>query len=285
MPCVVLCFDITGFFDHLQHGILKDRLKRLLGVTELSNDWYSVFKAVTKYRAVEREHLEKHPTFGPKLNAAARVPVATIAEVKAAGIAISANADKFGIPQGTPISSVLSNLYLWDFDRDISGVCKTSGVLYQRYSDDIIIVCPAASEKMLVSAVEAGLAAHDLTLAADKTDRRVFDAQSMNAFQYLGFNISSDGAVIRPGSLARQWRKAKRSIEATRKAGLAAIATGKSKKVFVSKLRRRFSPVGARNFSSYARRADEAFGSKRISRQVARLERKIDAAIRGLQKL
>src|SRR5262249_30767686 len=31
-PCVILCFDITGFFDHLDHGILKDRLKRLLGV-------------------------------------------------------------------------------------------------------------------------------------------------------------------------------------------------------------------------------------------------------------
>ena len=30
-PCVVLCFDITGFFDHLNHGILKDRLKRVLG--------------------------------------------------------------------------------------------------------------------------------------------------------------------------------------------------------------------------------------------------------------
>jgi RNA-directed DNA polymerase len=64
---------------------------------------------------------------------------------------------------------------------------------------------------------------------------------------------------------------------------LAAISAGKSDKIFVSNLRRRFSPVGGRNFSSYARRADAAFGSKKIARQIARLERKIDVEIRALQ--
>jgi RNA-directed DNA polymerase len=34
-PCVILCFDVTGFFDNLDHLILKDRLKRILNAKEL----------------------------------------------------------------------------------------------------------------------------------------------------------------------------------------------------------------------------------------------------------
>lgn len=285
MPCIVLCFDITGFFDHLDHQILKRRLKFLLGVEELPRDWYAVFRTVTQYRAIERDQLQGHPVFGPRFAKRRPSPVATIAEVKSAGIPIEFNNNKFGIPQGTPISSVLSNLYLIEFDKTVMAAAVACGALYQRYSDDIILIVPEASEAKLRSLVETTLADHRLALASEKTDRQRFDATADSAFQYLGFNISPHGAVIRPNSLARQWRKAKRAIHVTKKAGLDAIAKGKSKKIFVSKLRRRFSPVGSRNFSSYSRRADEAFGSKKISRQVARLERRIDAEIRRLQKL
>jgi hypothetical protein len=41
-------------------------------------------------------------------------------------------------------------------------------------------------------------------------------------------------------------------------------------------------PVGARNFSSYARRSARVFGSKKIVRQVPRLERMIDKELRDL---
>jgi RNA-directed DNA polymerase len=284
MPCMALCFDITGFFDHLDHGVLKERLKRVLGVKELSDDWYRVFRSVTQYRSIERDDLENNSIFGQRLKSKDRVPIAPIAQIIAAAIPIQKNLNKFGIPQGTPISSVFSNLYLLDFDRDMVAICATHGALYQRYSDDILIICPMGSETQLSAAVQASLIDHKLDLATDKTDTQTFGPRDKSIFQYLGFNISSDGAVIRPSSLARQWRKAKRAINATRSAGLAAISKGKTDKIYVSKLRRRFSPVGSRNFSSYARRADTAFQSKKISRQLARLERKIDAEIRALQK-
>jgi hypothetical protein len=116
----------------------------------------------------------------------------------------------------------------------------------------------------------------------DKSERVVFDPRSSETFQYLGFNISTEGAVIRPGSLARQWRKAKRSIVRTKKIGTAAVASGEASKIFTKKLRKRFHPVGARNFSSYARRSAQAFGSKKIIRQVLRLERMIDKELRDL---
>jgi RNA-directed DNA polymerase len=283
MPCMALCFDISGFFDHLDHRILKDRLKRILNVKELSSDWYSVFRAVTKYCAIERSDLENHPIFGRRFADQSHRLIATIAEINESGIQITSNPNKFGIPQGTPISSPFSNLYLLDFDAKMLATCVACGALYQRYSDDVLVICPMGEEAKIIDAVQGYLIEHHLELAADKTDVQRFDPKAPAAFQYLGFNISPSGAVIRQSSLARQWRKAKRAINAAKRTGAAAILAGKANKIFVSSLRRRFSPVGSRNFSSYARRADAAFGAKKISRQVAKLERRIDSEIRALQ--
>ena len=283
-PCVILCFDITGFFDHLDHRLLKERLKRLLGVTELPRDWFTVFRHVTRFHHVSRDELAAHPEFGPRLKSKKPEPVASIAEVKAAGIKITPNKDAFGIPQGTPISSAFSNLYMMDLDRDIAALCKALGALYQRYSDDILIICSIEQETLICDALLATVKSQKLEIKDAKTERAVFGAAGPEVFQYLGFNVTPSGATIRPGSLARQWRKLKYSIAKTRKIGSAAIAEGRSKQVFTKRLRRRFYPVGVRNFSAYARRAAKAFGSKQIVRQVMRLERRADEAIRELKK-
>ena len=92
------------------------------------------------------------------------------------------------------------------------------------------------------------------------------------------------GASSGPSSLARQWRKAKRSIKTTKRIGEQAIAEGHATKIFTKRLRKRFQPVGARNFSKYARRAADEFGSKKIVRQVVKLERMVDQAIRDMEK-
>jgi len=277
MACVILCFDITGFFDNLDHRILKHRLADLLGCDRLEKDWYAVFKAVTKYRHVERSELEAHPAIGPRLKSKSHEPIATIAEVVREGIPIrTEKTPGKGIPQGTPISAALSNVYMWDLDTAMVAACGAVGGLYQRYSDDILIVCPPKAEAPLTKALEGALAALKLELAADKTDRAVFDPLSPEVAQYLGFNICVQGAVIRPSSLARQWRKARRLLRHTARVGADAVAAGRASKVYTSKVRKRFLPVGVRNFSSYARRAAKVFGSKKIVRQVRRLERMVE---------
>jgi len=126
---------------------------------------------------------------------------------------------------------------------------------------------------------------HKLEIKDEKTERVIFSMENMATFQYLGFNMTQRGVAIRGSSLARQWRKLKHSIYKTRKIGVAALDEGRSKQIFTKKLRRRFNPVGARNFSAYARRAAKAFGTKQIVRQVSRLERAADEAIRSLKKL
>ena len=281
--CVVLCFDITGFFGNLDHGILKNRLKRLLGVDELPDDWYAVFRHVTKYSKVERAALRANEDFAKRMKEASREPIATIAELHKAGIAITKNPNKFGIPQGTPISSAMSNLYMMDVDKVMVEVCAKIGGLYQRYSDDILVICPLEQETEVTNALKAAVSAHKLEIKDEKTERAVFEPGSEDVFQYLGFNMSQDGATIRPSSLARQWRKAKRSIKTTKRIGEQAIAEGHATKIFTKRLRKRFQPVGARNFSKYARRAADEFGSKKIVRQVERLERMVDLAIRDME--
>jgi RNA-directed DNA polymerase len=283
-PCVVLCLDIIGFFDNLDHAILKNRLKRLLGVDELPDDWYGVFRHVTKYSKVERTALEANDDFAKRMKETSREPIATINEIHQAGIAITTNPNKFGIPQGTPISSALSNLYLMDVDAVMVEACARIGGLYQRYSDDILVICPPEQEEEITNALKAVVSAHKLEIKDEKTERAVFAPGSEEVFQYLGFNVSQEGAVIRPSSLARQWRKAKRSIKTTKRIGEQVIAEGHATKIFTKRLRKRFQPVGARNFSKYARRAADEFGSKNIVRQVMKLERMVDQAIREMVK-
>ena len=153
--CVVLCFDITGFFDHLDHGILKNRLKRLLKMDELPADWFPVFRHVTKFNKVEKTDLLADPNFGLRMKEKSREPIATIVEVNKAGIAIVPNENRFGIPQGTPISSSLSNLYMMDVDQVMVEACNKTGGLYQRYSDDILVICAPEYEIEIVNLLKA----------------------------------------------------------------------------------------------------------------------------------
>jgi len=51
--CYVMIGDFTSFFDELDHKILKYKIKDLLGVESLSEDWLKVFNQITKYQYVE----------------------------------------------------------------------------------------------------------------------------------------------------------------------------------------------------------------------------------------
>lgn len=69
----------------------------------------------------------------------------------------------------------------------------------------------------------------------------------------------------------------------TKRIGDKAKAQGKITKVFTKRLRRRFAPAGVRNFSKYGRRAGAAFRSRKLVRQIMRLERMVDQVIRDTE--
>lgn len=281
-PCVVIGYDISSFFNNLDHSILKSRLKSALDVTELSNDWYAVLRHVTKYRYVELADLKENITFGPRFRLPQCKLVCTVEELKNEKIQIRRNTKTFGIPQGTPISAALANLYLIELDRKMSELCSQLGALYRRYSDDILVVCAEHHEATIIEAFQSALEEHKLKLSEHKTERVLFSTTNKEEIQYLGFYISENEAIIRSNSLSRQWRKLRRAVRRAKQMGDVAIAAGLSSKVFTKKLRRRFSAAHDQNFSSYARRSASELNSKRILRQVRRFEFIADRAIREL---
>lgn len=137
----VMCFDVTGFFDNLDHKHLKARLKWILGCNELSADWFAVLRATTRYHFIHLEELKKHEHLAKRLKERRRHPLATIVDVKALKVPIKKNSKAVGIPQGTPISASFSNLYMTAFDLEMEAEAAKRGALYQRYSDDILVAC------------------------------------------------------------------------------------------------------------------------------------------------
>jgi len=301
-PVTILAFDVTGFFDNLDHILLKSRLKSLLGVSDLPNDWYEVYKSITQYHFVDLSELKSHPEFGKRLKDRSLPLIASIAELKSGGIAFYPNPEiskgfRKGIPQGTPISAAVSNAYMMDFDLRLSILCRDCGAMYRRYSDDILIACDPSQSSSLKTAVYDLIGMEHLQIEASKTEETVFDLGSLaprteKAAQYLGFTLDEGGAAIRESSLARQWRKLRRALRKAKKSAYWRQRMGKSGKIHTKKLFRRFSYLkvrddnGARvlrNFSSYARRGATAFGgNQKILAQAKRFER---AALKAISRL
>lgn len=292
-PVTILAFDVTGFFDNLDHGLLKRRLKSVLGVTSLTDDWHKVFRSFTAFHFVDLEELKGSATFAPRLAARSRDRIASVEELKAAGVVFHPNPEiakgkKRGIPQGTPISAVASNLYMIDFDEAAKAYCGEIGALYRRYSDDIMVVCDPTHAVTVEAEVMNLIASELLEINPAKTERTDFGAavhlpRTSRAAQYLGFTLHEDGPAIRESSLSRQWRKMRRAMKRVRKVATAKIAAGVADGAHTKRLRRRFSHLKVkddqgirtiRNFSSYGRRSAAVFGiDEKITGQVKRFER------------
>lgn len=278
-----MCFDVTGFFDNIDHKRLKQRLKWLLGVDELTDDWHRVLRTVTRYNHVRKADLKAHPVFGQRMKQrGADRPLATVKELKAEGVAMRPNPNKYGVPQGTPISASLSNLFLVDFDVAMKALADQHGALYQRYSDDILVICEPEHADSLAAAVADALTNEALDLHGDKTVRLRFTGDERDNFQYLGYQLGLGQALIRPGSLSRQWRSAKRAIRRSERKAERLAKSGQKDKIYISKLRGRLTHVGLRNFLAYADRSSDELQSKAIKRQVKALGK---FALQGLARV
>lgn len=299
-PVTILAFDVSSFFDNLDHTLLKRRLKAVLGVTSLPEHWMRVFRAITAFHYVDMEELKANATFSARLKENGRDRIASVEELKANGIKFHPNPElakgyRRGIPQGTPISAAASNLYMIDFDEAARAFCDSIGALYRRYSDDILVICDPAHAAATEAKIMDFIKAEKLEISPHKTERTEFTgtgAVAGKAAQYLGFALHEAGPAIRESSLARQWRKMKRAMRRTRKIAERNIASGKSTKAHTKRLYRRFAHLKVRddegvrivrNFSSYGRRSASAFGGdEKITQQIKRFER---AALREIQEL
>jgi len=325
--CSAIALDITGYFDNIDHKKLKENWCEILGQNELPLDQFQLYKSLTNYSYVNKDSILKHF----KIDLAKHNKWRTLLDLIPDEIAGSSFKEKFvllrkrklivtnrpkidntgsityrGIPQGSPMSSVLSNIYLIHFDKWLYNLGATLGFSYFRYCDDILIVCKSEDSKALNNTIIDEIKnKYNLTIQDKKTEVIEFrknhkgilrgfnnkgflkptllsnknEENIYKNLQYLGFEYNGQSIYLRPGSLSRYFRKAKRRILKTMM--MVYGKKSKSDKIHKKQLYERYTHFGERNFVTYAQNAArknyknsagverEGLNSLSIKRQIA----------------
>jgi len=299
--CVALTFDVKSFFDRLDHTRLKAQWCRLLGVERLPADHYAVFRSLTRYAAVDRQAVFEEFDISPhKPRANGRKRICTPTEfrerVRGNGL-VQRNPEHRGIPQGSPMSAVLSNIYMLDFDAAVEEMTHEAGGLYRRYCDDMLVVIRPEWAGRIEAIVNQRIKDERLEVQADKTKSHHFaglpGAVSVDQpLQYLGFLFDGSRVLLRTASVARYYRKMRGGVQLAvltkrkhdrlrRKQGL------ESEPLKRRKLNRLYSYLGRHNFIAYALRAAKRMDEHGIRRQVKphwmKLEAEVEKTLAKLQ--
>ena len=277
--CIAIALDVDGFFDNLDHKILKQALFFILG-RKLSADVYKVFRSLTKYHYVEVE--EVYELFDVKKqlknNQLSRIckPFELRDLLNRKNLFLKKNKNIYGIPQGTPLSAILSNIYMLGFDARVQQQVNSVGGLYRRYSDDIIIVCTVDAAKHIITVVLQQLDMVKLKPQDSKTEVVLFKKQPDGRFwhlnsksdnkplQYLGFEFDGNTTLIRSSSFGKYYRKIKTQIKNyARNLNLSHHPVRLKKK----QLFKRFTHLGKNNFIAYTASSARKMGSIAIRKQ------------------
>jgi len=278
-----ICLDVSSYFDTVNHKILKKQWANLLNRVDLPLDHFKVFKAITKFAFIEISdvfNLTPHA----KINKLSHLRFKNLESFFVNGKefrnlvqdtnSIRVNRQEFGIPQGSPISAVLSNLYLLDFDRLMVKLAKLYNGLYRRYSDDIVFICDPKWIDIVNHTVKDFLVNNlNLNIQDKKTQRVDFERTQIGhdwgttlneegikykgmPLTYLGFDF--DGKVIRikQKSISSFYRKLKRNIRRaayfarkTKEAQSKGFSMNKDPWIYRTKIYRLKTHLGARKKS------------------------------------
>ena len=297
--CYVMIGDFTHFFDNLDHDYLKRQWCSLLKC-----DYYSVFKNVTAYSKWELTDLLAlnglSDDWAGRKSLNSQVRVLTPMQFRKNKSHIVRHADPYGIPQGSPISATLANVYMLEVDKLINDMVLELGGMYMRYSDDFIIILPDTSELNIAEAFEKIRTllkvAPRLTLEPSKTQYfhyadselencgKQFHAEadgSSRFINFLGFTFNGRQVSIRAKTISKYYYRMYRKAKNIAKAG---GYTPAGKHISCENLYRRYSERGADgkpgNFLTYVSRAEREYGSNEaITRDTKRHMQKIRKAL------
>lgn len=296
IPIVAKTYDVEKFFDSLNHGILLRRWRNLFGAERIPDDHYKVYKNLTKYSYVDRDKLynELGIKFGDGVKRKRICSIQDFREKVRGNGLIKMNKNDFGIPQGSPISGLLSNLYMLEFDQGLNNLVNKYGGIYRRYSDDIIVLAKNEYISIINEFILEKISTLcNLSINQSKTETVNFtsDGKSIlsldeekkdKMLQYLGFEFDGQRTFIRSRSLSRYYRKMKKRIKYS--AFRAKDSKSDNSKIFKRKLYRLYSHLGKNNFISYAYNASKIMKSESIRKQISNHWYKLNSNIKAISK-
>lgn len=267
--CIVITQDITGFFDHLDHGLLKKKICKVVGTDKLDDAFYKVFRSLTSYRYIE------HSDFIVK-KIKNKVKNSKYAIYKILKDVMHENKTDYAIPQGSPISGLLANMYLIDFDYEIK--IAFPDVFYRRYSDDLIFVCQDSQKEDLLLFINNKIKEAKLEINASKSYISYFKTKgsnlvcekvtdglgklkSRNYVDYLGFEFGGEDILLRKNTIKNLKRKQLIKTQKHIFNNIKPIRV-KPKKVVVKK---------SKNKNNYFKKSLEIINNSAISKQVLKV--------------
>jgi len=143
--------DIVNFFDTINHQLLLEKLQEM----NLDEGIIQLLLKVCRNRRFDGVSILPHET---------------------------------GVPQGSPLAPVLSNIYLNELDKQMN----EEGYRFARYADDILILADSADEASgAMNFVNQHL--RDLKLEPSTGKSRVYSIE--DGFVFLGFFFNTNGHV------------------------------------------------------------------------------------------
>ena len=321
--CVATALDIKSYFENLDHSYIKRVWCDLLGVERLPPDHYAVFKNITKYRFVDQREVYRRLGFIGPIDGDERIierflkpyqeipkqlcsPAEFRAKICGLDSAYSSlvekNTEPHGVPQGAPISDLIANFYLLEFDQHMYQYVVKFGGYYLRYSDDILLLLPGGRKEVepavRFASDQIRKYGRQLRIKESKTcvvqfkrkDNKLTyrqikqhsDEREKNGFEYLGFRYDGQRVYVRDSTISGFYRKvsAAARVEGVKHAleSESIDIDGLIKTFNYSQFSQRFSRVKRDSltsdykswtFYSYLKRAAKIFGPKgdRILRQ------------------
>lgn len=299
--CSAIALDFSKFFDTIDHQILKQEWAKLLKIKQLPEDHYNVFRSLTKFSMVDRNEifkLFKISQYTPK--ARGRVRICSSIEfrdkVRSKGLIKPNPNGAMGIPQGSPISALLSNIYMLSFDEEMQKYVDTFGGKYFRYCDDMLFIVPPHFRDTIQAFANDKISKLKVKINKDKTEIRDFKYHNgklcsfdefgkQKPLQYLGFLFDGFSAYLRSAALARYSEKMRGGVKLAKKTmereNRIRVAKGEAEQdqLYRRKLHRLYSYRGRRNFLSYGYRAAKIMNSKSIKRQLKPLWQRLEDEI------
>jgi hypothetical protein len=215
----ILISDFSSYFDKINHKNLKKNLETVLAVDILSDDWYKVFKSVTKYSCIDLDKIAGYKNMTLR-EARKSKRIANTAELHELKKYLRKNKETFGIPQGSSISSTLSNINLINYDKELNDYVTSKNGLYRRYCDDLIVIIPEVYEKELLdkfqylNSITPGLEVNDDKMQTFYySSQKIYHNREHSRIKYLGFEFDGSNVKIKERTITRFYLKAYRLIK------------------------------------------------------------------------